>query len=378
MTIRAYVALACWPQCREHEELNMDMELTPRIELLDGRVVINPYELLSRSRAREGDVVVLSGTLLEGFGNLYSDLDLYVIGERLPKKAPGVPATLVVREDGRVRRINETLAISTHILLDVQYYTFRELDTLARSLNTLYQESRQSTRIFRKSLHHEDEDLIHKLLTGQVLQDGGGQFDPHGIFDRAKFCFLKYRNESGGYAEFRDLVGSWTAGDLDTCLYNMRTYLISQISGMMFLAGNTNPRPKWFVRRLASLGSQYAELRNGVMQWMSSPLGTDVQKRKAVEMACELIDQTFCHARSLLDTNPLYFSAEQALAITEQEFADQAMQDRDAQAERLLLRRMFNASEAPLLAQLLGPSQRMLRVDRSYAPARGLNGEMPG
>ena len=347
----------------------MDMELSPRIELLGGRVVINPFELLSRSRAKEGDVVVLSGTLLEGFGNLYSDLDLYVISERLPKKAPGVPTTLVLREDGRVRRINETLAISTNILLDVQYYTFRELDTLARSLHTLYQESRLSTRIYRKTLHHEDEDLIHKLLTGKVLQNSAADFKPREIFDRAKFCFLKYRNESGGYAEFRDLMGSWSAGDLDTCLYNMRTYLISQVSAMMFLAGNSNPRPKWFVRRLASLEPQFSELRNGVMQWMNAPQGTDAQKRKAVETACELIDLTFSHARNLLTTNPQYFSVEQALMLTEQNFAEHAVQDRDAQAERQLLRRMFSDSESPLLAQLLGPSHRMLRVDTSYAPA---------
>jgi hypothetical protein len=356
--------------------IDMDMERDPHIELLDGRLVINAVELLSRSRAKDGDIVVLSGTLLEGFGNLYSDLDLYVIGERLPKKAAGVPDTLVVREDGRVRRINETLAISTNILLDVQYYTFRELDTLARSLNTLYQESRQSTRIFRKTLHHEDEDLIHKLLTGKVLQDDTTGFDPRKTFDPERFCFLKYRNESAGYAEFRDLVGSWTAGDLDTCLYNMRSYLIAQVSGMMFLAGSTNPRPKWFVRRLAALGPTYRELRDGVMQWLSSAQSTEAQKRKAIETACELIDLTFSHSRRLLGTNPQYFSVEEALELTERQFAEHATQDRDAQAERQLLRRMFSDAESPMLAQLVGPSPRAMWVDTAYASAIERNGEL--
>jgi hypothetical protein len=331
----------------------MDMQIAPRLELLGGRVVVNPLELLSRSRAKEGDVVVLSGTLLEGFGNLHSDLDLYVIGDRLPKKSPGVPVTLVVREDGRVRRINETLPISTNILLDVQYYTFRELDTLARSLNTLYQESRLNTRIFRRSLHHEDEDLIHKLLTGTILQDANHSFDPRQIFDPGKFCFLKYRNEVGGYAEFRDLVGSWTAEDLDTCLYNIRSYLISQVSGMMFLAGSTNPRPKWFVRKLATLDAAYAELRTGVMDWMSSERRTEQQKREAVVKACDLIDLAYAHARGLLGANPRYFSAEEALALTESDFSERPLQDRDTLAEKQLLRRMFSTAEPPLITQLL-------------------------
>src|SRR6202011_5151973 len=106
------------------------------------------------------------------------------------------------------------------------------------------------------------------LLTGRMLQGDAARFDARAIFDPGMFCFLKYRNEVGGYPEFRDLVGSWTSGDLDTCLYNTRSYLISQVSGMMFLAGSTNPRPKWFVRRLAALNEDYGNLKRGIMSWM--------------------------------------------------------------------------------------------------------------
>ena len=333
--------------------------MTSEIELLDGRVIVDAEELLRHSRAAEGDVVVLSGTLLEGFGNLYSDLDLYVIGDELPTQGPDVPAVLVVREDGRVRRINETLGDAAHILLDVQYYTFRELDTLARSLSALYQESRHSTRIFRRTLHHEDEDLIHKLLTGKVLREGTSGFDASKTFEPGTFCFLKYRNEVGGYEEFRDLVGSWSAGDLDTCLYNTRGYLVSQVSGMMFLAGSTNPRPKWFVKRLASLGPEYSDLRDGVMSWMYSERRTPSQKREGVAAACNLIDATYMHARMLLDTNPRYFRAIEALELTEREFSERPVRDQDTMAEWQLRRRIFSTSEPPMMAQI-----------QSYLPGR--------
>ena len=346
----------------------MSASLPPRIDLLQGRVSVDPYELQSRSRATDEDVVVLSGTLLEGFGNLYSDLDLYVIGNELPTKGPDAPITLVLREDGCVRRLNETLEDSANILLDVQYYTFRELDTLARSLRTLYHESRQSTYIYRKTLHHEDEDLIHKLLTGMMLQDGTGQFDARGTFDAGAFSFLKYRNEVGGYPEFRDLVGSWAAGDLDTCLYNTRGYLVSQVSGMMFLAGNTNPRPKWFVRRLASLPVEYLDLRAGVMSWMQSAQRTLSQKREAVEAAFDLIDLTYRHARALLDTHPRYFSAAEALELTEREFAGRATHDSDTRVELQLRRRMFTDPEHPLIAEIRSQSRHTQRSDGNHVP----------
>jgi hypothetical protein len=346
----------------------MNIPLPPRIDLLQGRVSVDPYELLSRSRALDEDVVVLSGTLLEGYGNLYSDLDLYVIGNELPSKGPNTPITLVIREDGCVRRINETLEDSANILLDVQYYTFGELETIARSLRTLYHESRQGTQIYRKTLHHEDEDLIHKLLTGSVLQDGTGRFDARATFDAGAFCFLKYRNEVGGYAEFRDIVGSWTAGDLDTCLYNTRGYLVAQVSGMMFLAGNTNPRPKWFVRRLASLPVEYLDLRAGVMSWMQNAQRTLSQKREALEAACDLIDLTYRHARALLATNPRYFSAQEALALTEREFADRPIRDNDTVVEWELRRRMFTDADRPLMAEIQSQSRHTPRIDGSHVP----------
>jgi hypothetical protein len=333
-----------------------------QISLLNGRVHLDPTEVLSHSRAESRDVVVLSGTLLEGIGNLYSDLDVYVISEQLPQQGPDTQSIQVVREDGRVRRLNETLEKAGNIVLDVQYYTFKELATLARSLDELYAESKRSTRIFRKTLHPDDEDLIHKLLTGTILHDGTGVFDSRATFDAGKFCFLKYRNEMAGYAEFRDLVGSWTDADLDSCLYNIRTYLISQVSGMMFLAGNTNPRPKWFVRRLGALGEEYLELRERVMTWMHGARHTQAQKLEAVEVACDLIDTTYEFARALLGTNPLYFSVAEGLALTEREFAERALHDLEMSAEFQLLRRMFSSPALPLFALIHGQPRALAGV----------------
>lgn len=326
--------------------------MVSQIELLGGRIHVFAEDLLSRSRAEEPNVVVLSGTLLEGIGNLYSDLDIYVIAERLPSKAATGPAELVVREDGRVRRINQVLEGAPNIVLDVQYYTFRELATLARSLDELYAQSRRSAQIFRKTLHPDDEDLIHKLLTGVILQDGTEHFDARHTFDAGKFCFLKYRNEVGGYAEFRDLIGSWTDADLDSCLYNIRGYLISQVSGMMFLAGNTNPRPKWFVRRLASLGEEYLELRERIMAWMHDARHTQSQKREAIETACDLIDLTYALVRSLLSTRPQYFPAEEALALVESELGARARENKETLSELELLRGIFSSSAPSLFAQV--------------------------
>jgi hypothetical protein len=332
----------------------MNTSSASQITLLDGRVIVDIDDLFTMSKAGDDDVVILSGTLLEGFGNSHSDLDLYVIGEELPVKVSHTQSRPTVREDGRLRRMNVGLGKTGGVLLDVQYYTFQELSTLSRSLRDLYEEARRGTAIYRKTLHHEDEDLIHKLLTGRVLRDRARRFDAQRTFDCGMFCFLKYRNEVGGYAEFRDLVGSWSSGDLGTCVYNIRRYLVAQVSGMMFLAGSTNVREKWFVRRLGALPDEHAEVREGVVEWLGRATLTERDKRAAVESACDLIDVTYRHARGLLATNNRYFSAEEALALTEHELAARSVGDKEAADELRLRRRMFSPVEYPLALEIRG------------------------
>jgi hypothetical protein len=184
------------------------------------------------------------------------------------------------------------------------------------------------------------------------------------------FCFLKYRNEAGGYAEFRDLVGSWMAEDLDSCLYNTRGYVISQVSAMMFLGGSTNPRPKWFIRKLAAMGADYAQLRESLLLWMNSARLTDGHKRDAIESACGLIDTTCSHHRRLLDTNPRYFSAREALALTDREFSQRDGCDRDTVIEWKLRRQMFSATEPPLFSVLTERDHAGRSRDLSYAQLR--------
>jgi hypothetical protein len=108
------------------------------------------------------------------------------------------------------------------------------------------------------------------------------------------------------------------------------------------------------VRRLGSLGEEYLELRERIMTWMQGARYTQLQKHEAVETACDLIDMTYVFARELLGTNPLYLPVEEALALTERDFAERALHDREMLEEFQLLRRMFSSSPAPLFAQIEG------------------------
>jgi hypothetical protein len=90
------------------------------------------------------------------------------------------------------------------------------------------------------------------------------------------------------------------------------------------------------------------------MTWMHAARHTELQKREAVQTACDLIDMTYIFARALLNTNHRYFRVEEALALTEREFGEHATHDREKSAEFQLLRRMFSSAAPPLFVQMKG------------------------
>jgi hypothetical protein len=83
-----------------------------------------------------------------------------------------------------------------------------------------------------------------------------------------------------------------------------------------------------------------------------------------------LIDISYARARELLNQNPRYFSAEEALSLTEAEFSERQIRDRDTQEEFQLRRRMFSGSPPPLSVQIRGNCPRRLPATDSRQLAR--------
>ena len=104
------------------------------------------------------------------------------------------------------------------------------------------------------------------------------------------------------------------------------------------------------------------------MSWMQSAHRTEPQKRDAVESACNLIDTVYRHVRDLLSTDAKYFTAQEALELTEQEFKSRATRDKDTLAEWRLRRRMFTDTDSPLITEIGALTCGSLRLETAYAP----------
>lgn len=320
---------------------------------LEGLLTISSSEVLSRAAAKPTDIVILSGTLVEGIGNRHSDVDVYVIGQEQPTvEEIGKRNFTGVTGDGRVGQVYDYLD-DGGFGFDVEYFTHDDIAGIKQKIDALYRRAMSSTKILRTRLERAEDDAIHKLHVGTVIQ-GQEAFDalfPPSVFE--KCCFVMYRNRTGGYPEVKDIMGAWVTGDLDTCLLVTQQYLTEQASGLFHLYGCSNTKPKWFLSNLKRLPEELSDLKRRIRHWFLQDKTSDDRIRTAILEACNLIDEIFEAGARALGRSPLYYSAEEAARLTDEEYARETFHDAQTQLEFAHRRCVFGERRIPMRTFLL-------------------------
>lgn len=322
---------------------------------LNGKITISKDEILSRVYSRPEDVVILSGTLVEGIGNAHSDFDVYVITNELPEKSEERKHNFAVYENNRLRQYYDYMN-SGGFGFDAEYYFFGELHSMVDKLESSYKAALLSTKILRAELSNSVDDALHKLFIGVVLQ---GEEKLSSILTpelHKKMAFIRYRNKTAGYPEFKDIMGAWISEDIDTALHNMRSYLLDQISGLTHLCGNTNGKPKWIPQSIKRLPQQFESCGLTVMTWLGRESQTVEQKKSKILDACDIIDDIYSHSRTLLDTGDIGYNVQDALRLTQEEFERESFHDEQTKIEFEHRRMMFCSSRRSLRDFLINAS----------------------
>jgi hypothetical protein len=311
---------------------------------------VDPDLVLSKLSPQEDSVVILSGTLIEGIGNSHSDLDVYGFAPHLPDAGAARHNFSVVEED-KLGQFYDYIDDSG-LGFDVEFYTYLELSEIIGSMDQLYARAKASTKLLRAQLPHEEEDLIHKLLVGQILKGDRAHLSVDFENLRDRFCFLKYRNLVGGFPEFKDVRGAFTSGDCDTALFTMRNYVSNQALGMTCLIGDSNPKVRWLSRKLKRLPPPLRDLGEDVIAWHFAGAPTDAAKRALIIDGAVLVDRIFDAMRPYIGTRPAYYDLKTALALTEREFMAETFHDHQTMEEFEFRRRQFDAGRASTVSFL--------------------------
>lgn len=229
---------------RDHEQ-NAILEFRA---LLGERTRFTLESLLAAVALEVGDRVVWSGSLLEGYGNSTSDIDLYVIGKSIEFR-PGARMHLF---GGHVMP-SQTIGGKTRI--DINYVDHEFLRAMSACLEGFAEFDPD-----RPILDPETLEIAHRLTFGIEIAgcDGSQAWRPS---KAALIENIRARMTERANSFKQDSLGAAEAGDVETAIIGDRMRFHCLLDAYLAKSGLTNCRfDKWRLAKLRKLGaSEYRE-----------------------------------------------------------------------------------------------------------------------
>jgi hypothetical protein len=297
---------------------------TDRLKFPGAGVEVSIPELLQMCRPHPDDTVFVAGSLVEGLGNQYSDIDVYVLTSRRRTAADlDIGRFHRVLSPDRVRLtpdsreevfIVHTLLPGTNVKLDIEFTQFSELDVLFQDVETLFAYAISSPSLLSKRFTHRSEMLMHRLCTGRPIfnRDLFSQIAER--TPRRQFEYLGYRWLASDFSIMLDLVGALKTNDNIRALDIARDNLVAHIHGLLHLLGLTNTKRKWLPRYLDMYLTFDRALRDEFLDLFLFR-GADVANPGAyVGRTLDLIDRIELHCREVLERTPEFPSGDAVIA----------------------------------------------------------------
>lgn len=187
----------------------------------------------------DSDVVFLSGSIIEGFGNKGSDLDVYIISR---ENQNNIPRDVPFKE---FPFGTEYTFLGHEILISVMLITENNLIKLLSKVNTML-ERKQVGSLDKKSI-----ELYHRVYNGVAIKGMQNYQEYLGLLNIHIFSQSLHDNRTS-YSENRqdDAIGALESGDIYTAFISARISLETAVEALLYLKGETNPSDKWLFRKL--------------------------------------------------------------------------------------------------------------------------------
>lgn len=189
----------------------------------------------------------ISGSLIEGFGNKKSDVDIYIITkeEGLLKKETSNPELIL---DTGSHMIHNT--VIDGVRFDIEIYTLEKFEDILKKNNSItYNEG-----ILSPWLSENEFDFLHRFkisipLINEVKYE---KYKENCDFTKMElFNTMQYLIEFGGLLE--DLEGAISSKDYLTSSIMLDLLFTSSVQGYIASFGITNPKYKWIMKKMKYL-----------------------------------------------------------------------------------------------------------------------------
>ncbi|MET7641175.1 hypothetical protein [Streptomyces sp. NPDC005438] len=313
--------------------------------------------VLAQIHLVDSDVLMLSGSLVDGSGTPSSDFDFSVIArsrdDRFHRDTfPRERHMRYYTSGDRVRASFDYLPDSL-LGVDVEYWTADEVVDMIANHSRLYRQlrarARKSSSFAASSV---DFRLLSRLTYGVPLTNAPDFGKITEALRPEEVAYTAYRTCVGSYPDFRDLVGMWAQGDHQAALSAARKLGIDTFRGLTHVYGNTNRNPKYLSRFLSRLPEPLAELTGRFDRLVTyGPSGPEDMPDTVLEWL-DVIDGAFAEIRRARDDAAAFVNRREFLAL----LAGELHQTMDWNAE-IANEYCFRAREAeedvPSLRELL-------------------------
>jgi hypothetical protein len=304
------------------------MEDLDYVDILNGTVRVTRESILAKAHYKSEDIVLLSGTLIEGIGNAHSDLDCLVICNRRPriselKRTNALVADAAyapLTQDGEVHNTTDYFGRSS-IHIDFDYITFEEIAELLARIETLYRDLREDQRIlFDPLLGTKETRIFHRLVIARAVRNAAAFAPLRCRLPIHAFCYIAFRECLPDYYTFKDVQGAWNAGEYWMARDIARGMTIRHTQAYLHLLLETNRNAKWLYANTRKHSSAEFLLDRKFQAIMSIGAEHEEECRDHIIRMLAFMDELYARTPALVENRPEFPRVAAAAEALEKEF----------------------------------------------------------
>ncbi|MBS0159856.1 MAG: hypothetical protein JSS26_14860 [Nitrospira sp.] len=303
--------------------------------LLGGRVILPRKLIFDNAYLRETDSAFVGGSLIEGIGNAYSDVDVHVITDELLRESQIEPqrhyrvlsserSLLKGSDPDATVFLIHTVIPGTHIKVDIEYRARSEIEQLALLVNDTFEYAVHSLVLLTKYMSARDMAFIHRLFNSHSLC---GESTLEYLRERiglARFRYLMYRWKASDFSVLLDILGAWDDRDWIRCADLARENMVTQFQSYTHLCGNTSYHRKWIIR-YAQIVSVDQRLYERYLFLLTTSCGTSQSElQNYILSTIDFVDDLFEAGHQVLRQEPIYPSGASACEAIDEYFRSEA------------------------------------------------------
>ncbi|CAG7915102.1 hypothetical protein SSCS72_02923 [Mammaliicoccus sciuri] len=200
------------------------------------------------------DVIIYkAGSIMEGFGNKSSDIDVYIICKLkdINNEISHSEESVISKDDTYINNF-----FIENIRYDIEYWDIDKVRNTIEKLNNF----NFKNDIYSDRLSKDEIDFIHRIKFGVPVINtvAFNKFKSNFNFNNlSKIQVLEHTEQFEGYLE--DIEGALISKDLGT-VYTLTKLILEEVtSSYLSSVGETNPSRKWLYRKMLRYEEKYQD-----------------------------------------------------------------------------------------------------------------------